>query len=252
MVLPVQPGAENGVLPLQVQAADGQGPQREQDSALDCASIAADVQPGQRRDELVAVETTVFLADTGRGGDELLMDLVDRGGACLDRRAAGVVQGADAFDRLVLHRRDPVIGQRSPRGLVGVDRVGLAQPPPFGSIGSGHLDDAEPLRGSGSSEAGAVGAAAFDADYHYLAVAGQERQRTAIPRRRRRKLAVTDTAASPTDRRDVNRLSVRVRTAEDPTRLVGKCHAGPAFHSMEVGTSRVGRQDSNEALARLS
>ena len=180
------------------------------------------------------------------------MDLSHRCRTGLHRRAAGVVQRTDAFDRrVVLRGSDPVVAQRRAGRLVGVDRVGLAQTAPLGAFRPNDLDDDEALGRCGRGDADTVGGGAFDPDRDRITVAGDERQRPSIARRSCGELLVGQVVPAAADHGHVDGILVGVDPAIDLPGIFFDCHAGCAFHSMEVGSSRVGRQDSNEALARL-
>ncbi|ODA69324.1 hypothetical protein APS67_006533 [Streptomyces sp. AVP053U2] len=139
--------------------AAGQTPQRGEDR--DVKSVAGRPQPGQGLGPVGALELPVFRADGLRGGDEDVTDLIERGGAGLDRRAGGVVQGAYPKDRVVLGSAVGSSGQGGAGGGVGVDRVGLAGAAAFGPVGAVDLDDLVSVGASGPGETRPVGGGAF-------------------------------------------------------------------------------------------
>lgn len=247
----VELGFELVPLTGQLDTALGESLEGEHDRPFDGIAIGSDLDAGQDRDSLLCAHGAVALAD-GRGcGDQLVVDLDHRSPAGLACRAAGVVQRPDPVDGAVLDRSGAVAAHRSPRSLVGVDRVGLAQPAPLGAFRAHHLDHVETLADRGPGDSDTVGGGALDPDADGVAMAGDERQGTAVAVGARGEFAVVQVAALGADHGDVDRVVVGVDTGVDLGDFIFDCHAGCCLPLVRVGPSRVGRQDSNEALARL-
>ncbi|WUS19354.1 hypothetical protein OG693_34695 [Streptomyces sp. NBC_01259] len=171
-----------------------------------------------------------------------MTDLVECGGAGLDRRAGGVAQGAYPGDRVVLGGAVGSSGQGGAGGGVGVDRVRLADAATFGPVGAVDLDDPVPVRTGGPGEAGSVGGSAFHTDRDHMVVCGQESQGRRVSCGGGGEFGVRETATVVADDSDMDRVGVGIDSAEhmlvrsvlrDP-----RCHADDAFQP-EVGTGRV-------------
>lgn len=132
--------------------------------SLDRVGQVTGAQPGAGLDERLWSEPGQLLAE-GRGrGDHDQPERVDRCGVGLDRTVASDPQCPDRLHDAVTTLRRPRRGPglNSPCRGDGVDRTGLALLASSPSVWLVDLDDLDPVSGQVSSQAGAVGAGAFD------------------------------------------------------------------------------------------
>ncbi|CCQ15618.1 Deoxyuridine 5'-triphosphate nucleotidohydrolase [Rhodococcus sp. AW25M09] len=179
------------------------------------------------------------------------MDLVDRGRARLDGGVPCVVQRAERFDLFVFRHRVRSTRLRCACREVGVDGVGFADSAPFGTVGSSHFYDGMPALAGGSGEPGTVGAGAFDTDAVEATVLGDEGQCSSVAGGGGGEFAVVEISPLFVDDCDVDRVGVSVDAGDDLVASGSACHAGNRLPSRMVDLGRVGRQDSDEALAKL-
>jgi hypothetical protein len=151
------------------------------------------------------------------------VQLVERGGAGLDRAAAGHAQRPDA-----LHRAGAGLpcaargaGQHRPGRGDRIDRIGLALSPPGLAVGPAGLDHGQALSGQVAGQAGAAGAGALHPDLDQPAEAGQPGQpgqpgqQRPVAGRGRGELGVTEQPPAAVDRGRVLGSAVRVHTTEN-------------------------------------
>ena len=123
-------------------------------------------QAGAGVDEGAARQSGELVFELFGGGDEEAVDLVDRAGAGLERRASSDVQHPDCFHQTVaaFGLSCGFAAQRGARRGFGVGGVGLAVAPPRLAVGTVHLHHRHADRGEVARQAGAVAAGAFHAD----------------------------------------------------------------------------------------
>ena len=123
-------------------------------------------QAGAGVDESAGAQPAELVFQRVGGGDDQVVDLVDRLGAGLDRRSAGDAQRPDCFHW-------PVAGFGSGGGVAaegvpcrgfGVGHIGLAAAPARLAVGAVHLHHGDARRGEVAGQAGAVAAGDLDAD----------------------------------------------------------------------------------------
>jgi hypothetical protein len=110
----------------------------------------------------------------------------------------------------------------------------------FTPLGRGpvDLDDPGPGGGNGGRDPDPVAGGAVDTDRLQRAVTNQPGDRTSVASRGGRELPVIDLPAQASVDRDMDRVLVRVDTA-DVARFL--CHDGAALHLWWVGTGRTGQ-----------
>ena len=130
-------------------------------------------------------------------------------------------------------------GQDRLGSAVGIQTVGLALLAPLRRPGPVHLDDLDPCAGDRGRNPDAVAAGALDPDRRQRAVLDQPCDRPPVARDRGGELPVSHRPPERSDDRDVDRVLVRVDTADS---VLWVCHDGAALPD-PMGRHRPDRSD---------